>query len=96
MITELGTLFQQGGLWMYPILAVQIVSIALIAERFAALYMKRSVNARDIVQSFECISKAVKWTSSVKPTVPVTTLWPLWRMWVFSRPSISAVAKNYN
>jgi biopolymer transport protein ExbB len=53
MITELGTFFQQGGFWMYPILAIQIVSIALIAERFAALFMKRSANARELVQGFE-------------------------------------------
>lgn len=53
MFTQLGTLFQQGGFWMWPIMAIQIVSIALIAERFVALYLRRSTNARDIVQGFE-------------------------------------------
>lgn len=53
MITELGTLFHQGGFWMYPILGVQIVSIALIVERFTALFMRRSLNARKIVQDLE-------------------------------------------
>lgn len=53
MITNLGTLFQQGGFWMWPIMAIQIVSIALIMERFVALYLNRKLNARDIVNSFE-------------------------------------------
>jgi biopolymer transport protein ExbB len=50
---HLGSFFQAGGFWMYPIMAVQIVSIALIFERFVALYLRRNTDAREIVQSFE-------------------------------------------
>lgn len=53
MISQLGSMFQQGGFWMYPIMAVQIVSLALIVERFCALYLSRSTNARKIVEGFE-------------------------------------------
>lgn len=52
-ITQLGSSFAAGGFWMYPIMAVQIVSIALIFERFVALYLRRNLDARNIVQSFE-------------------------------------------
>lgn len=53
MITQLGTMFQQGGFWMWPIMAIQIVSMALIIERFCSLYLNRSANAREIVKEFE-------------------------------------------
>lgn len=53
MMTQLGTMFQQGGFWMWPILAIQIVTMALIVERFCALFLGRSTNARDIVQDLE-------------------------------------------
>lgn len=53
MITQLGTMFQQGGFWMWPILAIQVVTMALIVERFCALFLARSTNARDIIQDLE-------------------------------------------
>lgn len=53
MFIKLGEMFAQGGVWMYPIMAAQIVSIALIIERTVALYMARQVNARKLVENFE-------------------------------------------
>lgn len=45
--------FSTGGIWMYAILAVQIVSIAIIIERVIALYVFRSENQRKLVDQFE-------------------------------------------
>jgi biopolymer transport protein ExbB/TolQ len=45
--------FQHGGIWMYAILGVQIVSLAIIAERFYALYLKRSVGQKRLAAHFE-------------------------------------------
>ena len=53
MITQLGTLFLNGGFWMWPIMAVQIVTMALIFERYYALYIKRTINARDMIDHVE-------------------------------------------
>lgn len=53
MITQLGAFFQQGGFWMWPIMSIQIISIALIVERACSLFLSRSANARDIVQDLE-------------------------------------------
>lgn len=50
---NLGANFTAGGFWMYPIMFVQIVSIALILERVIALYLRRQINARNIVSKFE-------------------------------------------
>ncbi len=68
MITQLGTFFMAGGFWMYPILAVQIVSMALIFERYYALYLKRSLNARDIVDHMEKDIKSAQFDHIVSKT----------------------------
>jgi len=50
---HLGEMFARGGIWMYPIMAAQIVSIALIIERGVALFLARQVNSRKLVEGFE-------------------------------------------
>lgn len=60
MFTQIGTFFLQGGFWMYPIMAIQIVTMALIFERYYALFIKRSDNAKDIVQALEQDIKTVQ------------------------------------
>jgi biopolymer transport protein ExbB len=37
--------FRTGGIWMYIILAVSIVNIGIVIERFIFLFFKYSVNA---------------------------------------------------
>jgi biopolymer transport protein ExbB len=68
MFTQLGTFFVAGGFWMYPILLVQIVSMALIFERYYALYLKRSLNARDIVDHMEKDLKSAQFEQVVSKT----------------------------
>lgn len=68
MITQIGTFFMAGGFWMYPILAVQIISMALIFERYYALYLKRSLNARDIVDHMEKDIKSAQFDHVVAKT----------------------------
>jgi biopolymer transport protein ExbB/TolQ len=68
MFTQLGTFFVAGGFWMYPILLVQIVSMALIFERYYALYLKRSLNARDIVDHMEKDLKSAQFEQVVAKT----------------------------
>lgn len=46
-------MFIEGGIWMYPILATQIVSMAIIVERVSALYFGRQLNSRKKVRLFE-------------------------------------------
>lgn len=45
--------FSEGGFWMYPILAVQVAAVIIIVERVMALYVKRTVSNRDMVNIFE-------------------------------------------
>lgn len=52
-MTGLYKIFMDGGIWMWPILATQIVSMAIITERMMALYFGRSLNARKKVRLFE-------------------------------------------
>ncbi|MDZ4677981.1 MAG: MotA/TolQ/ExbB proton channel family protein [Oligoflexia bacterium] len=45
--------FRVGGIWMWAILAAQIVSIAIIAERVFALYITRNTGQKALAASFE-------------------------------------------
>ncbi|MEK2688732.1 MotA/TolQ/ExbB proton channel family protein [Bdellovibrio sp. GT3] len=48
-LMSLGRGFTSGdAIWMWTILAAQIVSVAIIAERSVALFMNRKVNQKDI------------------------------------------------
>ncbi len=53
MIASIAAAFQHGGFWMFPILAIQLVSIAIIIERVYALYVKRKMNQKMIADTFE-------------------------------------------
>ncbi|PWU20025.1 MAG: MotA/TolQ/ExbB proton channel family protein [Bdellovibrio sp.] len=52
-MTGLFKFVMEGGVWMWPIMAAQIVSFALIAERLAALYFRRGVRAASRVRIYE-------------------------------------------
>jgi biopolymer transport protein ExbB len=52
-ITSVANAFQDGGVWMYAIMIVQIVSLAIIAERVYALYFRRLKNQQNVVRTFE-------------------------------------------
>ncbi len=52
-LTKLGLAFEHGGFWMWPILAFQIASIAIIIERSIALFGKRKVDQMALVASYE-------------------------------------------
>lgn len=52
-MSKIATAFEQGGIWMYPILVVQLISLAIAAERIYALFIKRKINQSQIVAGFE-------------------------------------------
>ena len=45
--------FNSGGVWMWFILALQIVAVAIIVERFVALYIRRKPTQKRRVLGFE-------------------------------------------
>jgi len=52
-LSKVAQAFEHGGIWMWPILALQVVSIAIVIERCYALLFKRRVNQNEMVMSFE-------------------------------------------
>lgn len=50
---KIATAFNHGGFWMYPILLVQIASIAIIVERVYVLFVQRKMNQKSFVAGFE-------------------------------------------
>jgi len=53
MLAKIAIAFEQGGFWMYPILILQIVSIAIIIERIYFLFFKRKTNNMEFVGQIE-------------------------------------------
>lgn len=53
MFSYISQAFADGGLWMYAILAVHIVSLAIIAERIYSLYVKRGTSQKALANQFE-------------------------------------------
>jgi biopolymer transport protein ExbB/TolQ len=41
---EISNFFSQGGFWMWPILFMSIIALAVILERFIFLYMRHNVD----------------------------------------------------
>ncbi len=52
-ITSVSQAFTQGGIWMYAILAIQLVSIAVIIERSIVLYGKKKITQTATALKFE-------------------------------------------
>lgn len=52
-LTKIAQAFEHGGFWMWPILFIQITSIAIMAERAYALFARRKMNQQAFALSFE-------------------------------------------
>jgi len=52
-ITTISNAFSSGGIWMWAILIVQIVSFAIIAERVFKLYVLRKTSQKRLAHAFE-------------------------------------------
>lgn len=53
LLTKIAQAFEHGGFWMWPILAIQITSIAIMIDRIYALFIKRKLNQHQVVAGFE-------------------------------------------
>jgi len=52
-ITSISNAFSTGGIWMWAILIVQIISFAIIAERVFKLYFLRKQSQKKVAHAFE-------------------------------------------
>jgi biopolymer transport protein ExbB len=53
MFTAITNAFAHGGVWMYAIALIQIISIAIIAERVYFLYFRRTGGQKKLASHFE-------------------------------------------
>lgn len=52
-LSKVAQAFEHGGFWMWPILLLQVISLAILLDRCIALYFKRKTNQNEQVASFE-------------------------------------------
>ncbi|PIT98850.1 MAG: MotA/TolQ/ExbB proton channel family protein [Bdellovibrionales bacterium CG10_big_fil_rev_8_21_14_0_10_45_34] len=60
MFTYISQAFTNGGIWMFAILGVQIVSIAIILERAFYLYLRKQPNQTKTANQFESAIKSAR------------------------------------
>lgn len=78
IISTIGQAFEQGGIWMWAILAAQIVSFAIIGERVFHLYFLRSPKERRLVRGFEKDIKSGQIKKAINTPVPVGQIHPIY------------------
>ncbi len=52
-MTKIGMAFEHGGFWMWPILAIQLFSLAIVMERVYALFIKRKLDQAAVAEGME-------------------------------------------
>jgi biopolymer transport protein ExbB/TolQ len=57
MLTKIAMAFESGGFFMWPIMAIQLASIAIVLERVYFLYFKRKENSEVIPQIEDTIRR---------------------------------------
>ena len=55
VFSKVAIAFTQGGAWMWVILALQIVAMAITLERFFTLYLKRKTSELNFANEFEAL-----------------------------------------
>jgi biopolymer transport protein ExbB len=53
VLSKIALAFEHGGFWMWPILAIQLFSIAIMIERTYALFFKKRLDQHKVIASFE-------------------------------------------
>lgn len=77
LMTKIGLAFEHGGFWMWPILAIQLVSIAIIVERVYALFIQRKLNQEAVAEGLEDnirrgeLDTVIEKMQSLKDTQPI-------------------------
>lgn len=53
LFSKISMAFESGGLWMWVILGLQMMTFAIIIDRVFALFLKRKTNQMDVATQFE-------------------------------------------
>lgn len=77
MLSYIYTAFSQGEIWMFAILAFQIISIGVIAERVYFLYLRRSVGQRNLTKVFESDIKSGNLENALKQAATLSRSEPI-------------------
>jgi len=77
IFSKIATAFERGGMWMWVILGIQLISVALIIERTYFLFFKRKLGSMSFVKGLEVlirkgqIENVIQAAEQLKETEPV-------------------------
>ena len=69
LFAKIALAFEHGGFWMYPILALQLFSIAIVIERTFVLFFKYKTNQKDVAAPFEDSIRRGELTQLIQKTL---------------------------
>ncbi len=76
-LAKMVTAFEHGGIWMWPILGLQMASLAIIAERTYFLFIKRKMGQADYALSYEPLIKQAQMDQAYSKAQQDTLNYPL-------------------
>lgn len=80
MIDSISNAFTNGGIWMWVILAVQIVSIAIIVERVIQLFVIRKGGQKKVIRSLERDIKSGNLSKAMQPNFMQEKMNPIYKV----------------
>lgn len=80
LFAKIALAFEHGGFWMYPILALQLFSIAIVIERTYVLFFKYKPNQKDIAAPFEDSIRRGEMTQLISKTEAMQATSPIARV----------------
>ncbi len=78
--SKIALAFEHGGFWMYPILALQLFSIAIVIERTMVLFFKNKMNQKTVAADFEDLIRRGDLTQLVQKTQALQATTPIARV----------------
>ncbi len=79
-LASIALAFEHGGFWMYPILALQLFSIAIVIERTYVLFFKYTANQKNTAAGFEDSIRRGELTQLITKTEAMQTTSPIARV----------------
>lgn len=79
-LVKIAQAFEHGGFWMYPIMAFQMISLAIIVERVYALFIRRKINQSEFVTTIEDTIRRGEMDAAIKRAQSEVDRYPVARV----------------
>lgn len=76
-LVKAGQAFEHGGIWMWPIMVFQIISLAIVVERVFALFIRRKTDQAKFITTIEDNIRRGEMDSAIKKAQAEAVRYPV-------------------